>query len=41
MRRQEIVPTAYLWLRWALSLVVVVTLVTVLAIDLLGAKIVL
>jgi len=41
MRRQDMVPMAYLWLRWALSLVVVVTLVTVLAINLLGAKIVL
>ena len=41
MRRREVIPTGYMWLRWALSLVVLTTLITVLALRLLGAKIVL
>ncbi|MCW3475789.1 DUF3429 domain-containing protein [Limobrevibacterium gyesilva] len=38
--RQGLVPSGYMWMRWGLSLVVVATLVTVLTLRLLGAKII-
>jgi hypothetical protein len=41
MRRRAVIPTGYMWLRWGLSLVVLVTLITVMALHLLGAKIIL
>ena len=39
-RRQGLLPAASLWLRWGLTVVVVVVLVTTLALRLLGAKII-
>lgn len=39
-RRGELVPSGYLWLRWALSVVVIAILVTVLVLRMLGAHIV-
>jgi hypothetical protein len=41
MRDRATIPSGYMWLRWALSLVVLITLITVLALRLLGAKIIL
>ena len=41
MHRRGAIPAGYMWLRWALSLVVLITLITVLALRLLGAKIIL
>lgn len=38
--RRGLVPRGYMWLRWGLSIVVLTVLVTVLALRLLGAKIV-
>ena len=38
--RRELLPGGYLWLRWALSVVVVTILVAVLLLRLLGAHIV-
>ena len=40
LRRRGLVPPGYMLLRWALSVVVVVTLVTVMTVRLLGARIV-
>jgi hypothetical protein len=40
MHRAGLMPSAYMWLRWGLSIVVVATLVTVLTLRLLGAKII-
>jgi Protein of unknown function (DUF3429) len=39
LRRRDLVPSGYMVLRWALSIVVVVVLVVVLALRLIGAKI--
>jgi hypothetical protein len=39
-RRGELMPSGYLWLRWALSVVVVAILVTVLVLRMIGAHIV-
>ena len=39
-RRQGLLPATSLWLRWGLTVVVVVVLVTTLALRLLGAKII-
>ena len=40
MRRKDLVPGSYMALRWALSVVVLIVLVTVLALRLIGARIV-
>ncbi len=40
LRRRGLMPPGYMWLRWGLSIVVVVVLVTVLALRLVGAKII-
>jgi Na+/proline symporter len=40
-RRRDLVPPAYVWLRWGLSVVVVAVLVTVLVLRLTGARIIL
>lgn len=40
LRNEETLPSGYLWLRWALTVVVVATLVTVLVLRLIGAHIV-
>ena len=39
-RRRSLLPAASMWLRWAMTIVIVVVLVTVLALRLLGAKII-
>jgi hypothetical protein len=39
LRRRQLVPGGYMALRWALSVVVLIVLVTVLALRLIGAKI--
>ena len=39
LRRQDLVPGSYMALRWGLSIVVLIVLVTVLALRLIGAKI--
>jgi hypothetical protein len=41
LARDDLVPAGYMWLRWGLSIAVVVILVTLLALRLLGARIVL
>ncbi len=40
LARSELLPGGYLWLRWALSVVVVAVLVTVLVLRLLGVQVV-
>jgi hypothetical protein len=40
-RTRDAIPMGYMWLRWALSLVVLTVLIAVLAIRLLGARIIL
>ena len=39
LRRRDLVPHGYMWLRWGLSIVVVLTLATVLTLRLIGARI--
>jgi uncharacterized membrane protein YidH (DUF202 family) len=39
-RNRNLVPPGYMWLRWALTIVVVATLVTVLVLRLLGARLI-
>lgn len=39
LRRRDLVPASYMALRWGLSIVVLIVLVTVLALRLIGAKI--
>ncbi len=39
LRRRGLVPPGYMWLRWGLSIVVVLTLATVLTLRLIGARI--
>ena len=39
LRRRELVPHGYMWLRWGLSIVVVLVLATVLTLRLIGARI--
>jgi len=40
LRRRALVPPGYMWLRWGLSVVTIVVLVTVLTLRLVGAKII-
>ncbi len=39
LRRRTLVPAGYMWLRWGLSVVVVLVLATVLTLRLIGARI--
>lgn len=38
--RQDLLPTGYMWLRWLLTLVVLLVLITVLGLRLVGARII-
>ncbi len=40
LRRRELMPPGYMWLRWCLSIVVVLILATVLTLRLVGARII-
>jgi hypothetical protein len=41
IRHRAAIPPGYMWMRWGLTLVVLLTLITVLALRLLGARIIL